>query len=37
MMIHGYFSINYLIIWDVVKKKIPQLKEQIEQLLEMLD
>ncbi|MGD6855990.1 hypothetical protein ACQCVO_13015 [Bacillus infantis] len=33
-MIHGYFSINY---WDVVEKKIPQLKEQIKQLLEMLD
>lgn len=33
MMIHGYFSINYRIIWDVVQNKIPILKEQVKQLL----
>ena len=27
MMLHGYFSINYRIVWDVVKNKIPMLKE----------
>ncbi|WP_066188684.1 MULTISPECIES: HepT-like ribonuclease domain-containing protein [Gracilibacillus] len=33
MMIHGYFSINYQIVWDVVQNKIPELKQQVEQLL----
>ena len=33
MMIHGYFSINYRTVWDVVKNKIPMLKEQIQTLL----
>lgn len=34
MLIHGYFSINYQILWDVVINKIPYLKNQVEQLLE---
>ncbi|WP_228275693.1 HepT-like ribonuclease domain-containing protein [Gracilibacillus oryzae] len=33
MMIHGYFSINYRIVWDVVQNKIPLLKQQVKQLL----
>lgn len=33
MMIHGYFSINYRIVWDVVINKIPTLKQEIEKLL----
>ena len=33
MMIHGYFSINYRIVWDVVHNKIPILQEQIQKLL----
>ncbi|WP_226086721.1 DUF86 domain-containing protein [Mesobacillus sp. S13] len=33
IMIHGYFSINYQIVWDVVQNKIPTLKKQVEQLL----
>ncbi|MGJ7034631.1 HepT-like ribonuclease domain-containing protein [Anoxybacillus eryuanensis] len=33
MMIHGYFSINYRIVWDVVQNKIPRLKQHIMQLL----
>ena len=36
MIIHGYFSINYRIVWDVVKNKIPELKKQVEQLLQEL-
>ena len=36
MMIHGYFSINYKIVWDVVQNKIPTLKKQVEQLLNNL-
>ncbi|UFT99269.1 DUF86 domain-containing protein [Radiobacillus kanasensis] len=33
MMIHGYFSINYRIVWDVVQNKIPELIQQIKELL----
>jgi uncharacterized protein with HEPN domain len=33
MMIHGYFSINYRIVWDVVHNKIPVLKEPFQKLL----
>ncbi len=33
MMIHGYFPINYRIVWDVVRNKIPKLKQHVEQLL----
>jgi len=36
MMIHGYFSINYRIVWDVVQNKIPTLKQQIEVILKNL-
>lgn len=33
MMIHGYFSINYRIVWDVAQNKVPTLKQQIQNLL----
>ncbi|WP_246140924.1 HepT-like ribonuclease domain-containing protein [Bacillus marasmi] len=33
MMIHGYFSINYRIVWDVVQNKIPTLKQQVQELI----
>lgn len=36
MMIHGYFAINYQIVWDVVQNKIPTLKKQVERLLQDL-
>ncbi len=29
-LIHDYFGINYTIVWDVVKNKIPDLKRQME-------
>ncbi len=32
-LIHDYFGINYLIVWDVIKNKIPVLKEQIEKVV----
>jgi len=28
-LIHDYMDINYFIVWDVVKTKIPELYEQI--------
>ncbi|MEH7492609.1 HepT-like ribonuclease domain-containing protein [Neobacillus niacini] len=36
MLIHGYFSINYKIVWDVVQNKLPTLRKQVEQLLQDL-
>ncbi|GMT45649.1 MAG: DUF86 domain-containing protein [bacterium] len=32
-LIHDYFGINYSIVWDVVKNKIPELAEQIRKVL----
>ena len=33
-LIHDYMGVNYSIVWDVVKNKIPELNDQ---LLEVLD
>jgi uncharacterized protein with HEPN domain len=32
-LIHDYFGINYSIVWDVVKNKIPSLSIQIENVI----
>lgn len=36
-MIHGYFGVNWDIVWDVVRNQIPKLKEQVEGILEKLE
>ena len=33
-IIHGYFAINYDIVWDVIQHKLPELKPQIRALLD---
>jgi uncharacterized protein with HEPN domain len=33
-MIHGYFGVNWDIVWDVMKNQIPKLKGQIENILD---
>jgi len=33
-LIHGYFGVDYDLVWDVVKRKIPDLAARIRQLLE---
>ena len=33
-LIHDYMGVNYTIIWDVVKNKIPELHKQINEVLE---
>lgn len=33
-LIHEYFGINYLIVWDVAVNKIPELKHAIEEILD---
>lgn len=32
-LIHDYMGVNYLIVWDVVKNKIPELYGQIIELI----
>lgn len=32
-LIHDYIGINYSIIWDVIKNKIPELNDQIQEVL----
>lgn len=32
-LIHDYFGINYSIVWDVIKNKIPELTIQIEKVI----
>jgi len=33
-LIHDYMGVNYSIVWDVVKNKIPELSGQIQEVLE---
>jgi uncharacterized protein with HEPN domain len=32
-LIHGYFGVDYELVWDVVANKVPNLRRQIERLL----
>ncbi len=36
-MIHHYFGINWEIVWDVIKNKLPELEDQIEKILKTFD
>jgi uncharacterized protein with HEPN domain len=33
-LIHGYFGVDYGIVWDVVKNKIPTLHQAIKEVVE---
>ena len=35
-LIHDYMGVNYSIVWDVLKNKIPELHKQILEVLETL-
>ena len=35
-LIHGYFGVDYELVWDVAVNKIPQLREQLVELLSEL-
>ncbi len=35
-LIHDYMGVNYSIVWDVLKNKIPELHKQILTVLETL-
>lgn len=34
LLIHGYFGIDYDIVWDVVTNKVPVLRRQIQQVVQ---
>lgn len=36
-LVHEYFGVNYLIVWDVMKNKIPVLKNQVVTILKNID
>ncbi len=36
ILIHEYFRIDYEILWDIVKNKIPQLRSDVKRILESL-
>lgn len=33
-LVHGYFGVDYEIVWDVVKNKIPLLEHTVREILE---
>ena len=33
-LIHGYFGVDYQLVWDVVYKKLPELKRSIQQIID---
>ena len=33
-LIHGYFSVDYDIVWDVVHNKLPALQEELEHIIQ---
>ncbi len=36
-IMHGYFGINYRIIWNVIKERLPEIKPAIEKILEDME
>jgi uncharacterized protein with HEPN domain len=33
-LIHGYFAVDYALVWDVVQRKIPELHQRVAHILE---
>ena len=33
-LIHGYFAVDYGIVWDAITTKVPELREAVDQLLQ---
>ncbi|MDZ4805662.1 MAG: HepT-like ribonuclease domain-containing protein, partial [Candidatus Eisenbacteria bacterium] len=33
-LIHNYFGVDYELIWDVIKNRIPELRRQVASILE---
>ncbi len=37
VLIHHYFGINYMLVWDVVKNKVPKLKDNVQTVISELE
>ena len=35
-LVHGYFGVDYDLVWDVITTKVPRLQRDIERVLENL-
>jgi uncharacterized protein with HEPN domain len=35
-LIHDYFGVDYTIVWDVASNKLPDLREKLHDLLELI-
>ena len=36
-IIHYYFGVNWDILWDIIKNRLPELKEQVENILNKIE
>ncbi|MDQ7055753.1 MAG: DUF86 domain-containing protein [Persephonella sp.] len=36
-LIHDYFGVDYEIVWETIKTDLPKLKEELEQLKDILE
>lgn len=34
-LIHGYFGVDYQLVWDVVLEKLPELKRNIQRFIDL--
>lgn len=34
-LVHDYFGVDYDLVWDVAKNKVPKLRRQVQRILEM--
>lgn len=37
VLVHQYFGINYELVWDIVKNKVPELKNKVESIIEEIE
>lgn len=36
-LIHGYFAVDYELVWDVVAREVPRLRREVRELIERQD
>jgi uncharacterized protein with HEPN domain len=36
-LIHGYFGVDHQLVWDVVQEKLPELKRNIQSIIDKLE
>jgi uncharacterized protein with HEPN domain len=35
-LIHGYFGVDYQLVWDMVQEKIPELRRNVQRIINSL-